>query len=73
MVNWSKSKTNDHPKYIKIDGQKLKSQSVQYMGIIIDNKLNWNEHIQVKINKRKKALFAAKRAIGKKGNYPLNK
>ena len=38
----------------------------------MDNILNWNEHIQVtikKINKSKKALFAAKTAIGKRWGF----
>ena len=67
MVYWTNSKTNNQPKHIKIDGKIINiSTSVKYLGIIIDNKLNWNEHIQAVVNKCKKALFAAKRAIGKK-------
>ena len=59
--------TFNHPKHIQIDLQKKEiSKSVKYLGVIIDNKLNWNEHIQTAMNKCKKALFSAKRVIGKK-------
>ena len=67
VVYWSKTKAKDHPKFINIEGQKIEiSKSVKYLGIIIDNKLNWNEHIQETVKKYKKALFAAKRAIDNK-------
>ena len=67
VVYWSKSKTKNHPKHIQIDGHKIKiSESVEYLGVTIDNKLNWNEQIQTVVDKCKKALFSAKRAIGNK-------
>ena len=67
VIYWSKTKNKNHPKHIQIDGQKIEiSKSVKYLGVIIDNKLNWNEHIQTAVNKCKKALFSAKRAIGNK-------
>ena len=50
VVYWYKTKTNNHSKYIEIYGQKSEiSNSVKYLGIIIDDQLNWNEHIQVTI------------------------
>ena len=42
------------------------STSAKYLGVIIDNKLNWNEHINEIVLKCKRTYFAVKKAIGKK-------
>ena len=67
IVFWSKSNTKEHPKSITVDGNEFKlSKSVKYLGVIIDNKLNWNEHINEIVLKCKKTFFAVKKSIGKK-------
>ena len=40
-------------------------ESVKYLGITIDNKLNWNEHVDNITKKCLKQLFKARLAIGK--------
>ena len=42
------------------------STSTKYLGITLDNKLNFNKHIDEKIKKCKNHLFALKSLIGKK-------
>ena len=41
-------------------------KSAKYLGVTIDNKLNFNEHINNAVNKCKLSIFAIKRAVGKK-------
>ena len=66
ILYWSRSREN-HPTSIKIEGINIPlSRSVKYLGVIIDDKLNWNDHINEIIIKCKKTFFAVKRAIGKK-------
>ena len=56
-----------HPNCININAVNIPlSTSVKYLGVIIDNKLNWNEHIHDVVNKCKRAIFAIKRTIGRK-------
>ena len=67
IIYWSKSNPKEHPTSITVDGNEFKlSKSVKYLGVIIDDKLNWNEHINEAVLKCKKTFFAVKRAIGKK-------
>ena len=67
VIFWSTTRENKHPKSIKLDGHKIEiSKTVKYLGITIDNKLKWNDHIENVVKKSKKALFATKRAIGSK-------
>ena len=62
LIYWSKSKAKDHPTSIIVDGTEFKlSTSVKYLGVIIDNKLNWNEHINEIVMKSKKTYFAVKK------------
>lgn len=53
-------------KRILIFGEEIPySKEVKYLGLVFDSKLKWNTHIQLKISKCKKLLYALKRAIGK--------
>ena len=50
-----------------LDGVELTfSTQVKYLGIILDNKLNWNNHLEHVVNKATSAFWACRRAIGKK-------
>ena len=51
---------------IKIKNSQIdRVTSVKYLGLIIDHKLNWHEHINEKINTARKMLFRLKNFIGK--------
>ena len=39
------------------------SESMTYLGVVLDHKLNWNKHIQEKVSKTKKFLAMIKPAI----------
>ena len=53
------------PKKLKMGGLIVPfSPSVKYLGVTLDTKLNWNIHIQEKINKAKNLLLMSRRAIG---------
>ena len=58
VIFWSKTREKSHPKSIKFDGHKIKiSKTVKYLGVTIDNKLNWNDHIQNVVKKCKKSTI----------------
>ena len=66
VIYWTKT-DDKHPNSIKVKGIDIPlSTSVKYLGVTIDNKLNWNEHIKNTTMKCKQALLAIKSAIGKK-------
>jgi len=41
------------------------SRSVRYLGVILDSKLTWNEHVDTKVQKATRALFQCKRVCGR--------
>ena len=65
VVLWSNSK--NPPRSIIIDNKKIAIQeSAIYLGVHIDEKLNWNAHIDHKIIKCNNLFNKLKKAIGKK-------
>ncbi len=52
-------------KRVKVDGNEIEfSDCAKYLGIKIDRKINWNEHIKAKIQNARKQLFMLRRVIG---------
>jgi hypothetical protein len=50
---------------IKLGGMDIPyAESVKYLGVRLDNKLLWNEHVENKVNKAKALLTLVKKAIG---------
>ena len=46
-------------------GLKLRlSGSVEYLGVILDSRLTWREHMEVKVRKAQNLLWACRRACG---------
>jgi hypothetical protein len=68
MVSWytnKKLKMDTLPR-VKIGGISIDPvNEVKYLGMTLDNKLNFNTHIKQKINKCKGLLFAIKSCINK--------
>ena len=60
-------KDNDYPNKLIIGRSRVEySQSVKYLGITLDHRLSWTTHIDTKISKAKRSLFALRQAISKK-------
>ena len=57
--NWSFSRP------LKVDGIEIDVQkSIKFLGIILDSKLSWNEHIENVCKKAKGILMQCKKAVG---------
>jgi len=41
-----------------------RSMSVKYLGVILDSRLTWKEHVDVKVKKAKNSMWACRRACG---------
>ena len=66
IIFWTREHNIKHPQTIKIKNKHIElTSSVKYLGIILDNKLNWTEHIKYTVKKCIRAIYAAKKAIGK--------
>jgi hypothetical protein len=59
-------KVTDYQEKIVINDEQIEfSDEAKYLGITLDSKLNWNSHIQAKVIKAKRLLFAIKNSIAK--------
>ena len=58
------SKEINQVKKLTMNGVEITPQdSMTYLGVVLDNKLNWNKHIQTKVSKCKKFLAMLRPAI----------
>ena len=59
------------PKSILLNGTPLEyTKLVKYLGVYIDSKLYWNDHVDIKIKKAKKAMMACVRVCHPKSGVP---
>ena len=42
----------------------LRSRSVKHLGVVLDSRLTWREHVDVKVRKAHNLLWACRRAYG---------
>ena len=50
---------------VKIEGNPIEvTQSTKFLGITLDNKLNWNEHVNKQIKKAKNILMQCRKVVG---------
>ena len=64
---WTRARKLEHPNHIMVGKTKVKlTNSLKYLGVYIDNKLKFTDHITNMVTKTKNVIFAAKKAIGKK-------
>ena len=71
-----RARIKDHELSIQIDGSTLnRSRNIKYLGVIIDHKLNWCEHIAHVKNKVSKGigiLYKARQFLDKKSLHNLD-
>ena len=66
IIFWTRNKKVKTPKNIKVNDTTIEiGNTAKYLGVILDDKLNWNEHINTQIKKCKNLFFACRKAIGK--------
>ena len=70
-----RTRLKDHDLSIRIDGSTLtRSNNIKYLGVIIDHKLNWCEHIahvKNKVSKEIGILYKARLFLNKKSQHNI--
>jgi hypothetical protein len=65
MIFTHKSK-RDGQGQLLLEGRKIEEvKSVKYLGVTLDSRLNWNKHIENKINAGRKTVFMLSNTLGK--------
>ena len=65
-IFFTKKRKFSPPKKLKIDKVTIEySKVTKYLGVFLDEKLNWRYHIQQKIASAKKLIYTIRNAIGK--------
>ena len=66
IVFWTRNKTIIKPKSFKCKESDIEvGTTAKYLGVTLDEKLNWKEHINSQTKKCKNIFFACRKAIGK--------
>ena len=66
IICWT-DQAKDKPEHIQVNNKQIKLVThAKYLGLILDDKLNWDQHIDNLISTCKNMLFSCKAAIGKK-------
>ena len=67
LVLFTNKRNLDDHRLAKLFGIELQlSSKTKYLGVLIDSKLNWNRHLDQKINKASVTFWQCKAMIGKK-------
>lgn len=70
LVIFTKNRNLTGFKNPKIFGREIiRKNSVKYLGITLDSKLNWAEHIENTLNKGLRIFWSCRSAIGKNGAF----
>ena len=66
LVLFTKKRKREGFSFPSLLGKRLElSLSVKYLGVILDSKLNWGEHMDKKLKKACASLWTCRRALGK--------
>ena len=66
IIFFHRKKTFKEPKQLKMKGISIPYQSeVKYLGVTLDSRLKWSNHLTQKINKSKRAIMRIRDSMGK--------